>query len=88
MTFTVHDELPPSGYRGRPLNKEVQKFVEAVHENEGSWVSLEEGEGHKRTSLQYYANCFREQKAKYVKEGYHAEAQIRDYKLFVKVVKK
>lgn len=88
MSFEVVDELPESGYRGRPLNKDAQAFVEAVHENAGSWVALGEGKGHKRTTLQYYCTCFRKQQDKYVKEGYHAEAQIRDYKLYVKVEKK
>lgn len=87
MTFDVSDSLPAVTRGGRPLNKTAQEFVEAVHDNEGKWVSMGPSEDCSRTTLQYYVRCFREGNPKFVKEGYTAEAQIRDYKLYVKVVK-
>lgn len=88
MNFGVFESLPASGRAGRPLNPTAQQYVEAVHANEGKWVSMGPSEDCSRTTLHYYARCFRGGNPKFVKEGYHAEAQIRDYKLYTKVEKK
>ena len=88
MNFDVSEDLPAAGRAGRPLNNTAQQFVEAVHANEGRWVSMGPSDDCSRTTLQYYVRCFREDNPKFVKEGYHGEAQIRDYKLYAKVEKK
>lgn len=88
MNFDVSEDLPAAGRAGRPLNNTAQQFVEAVHANEGKWVSMGPSDDCSRTTLQYYVRCFREDNPKFVKEGYHGEAQIRDYKLYAKVEKK
>ena len=87
MTFDVSDNLPAPRVGGRPLNKTAQEFVEAVHANEGKWVSMGPSKACSRTTLQYYARSFRSGNPKFVKNGYTADAQIRDYKLYAKVVK-